>query len=572
MTNTISEHKYVKETQMKSKTKLLVGIGVVIVIGILTVSLRSVNPSQNEEDIVYRETRVEYGDLTVGITEETTVEIGTLEQRFDLDISALVDGSSTSNSQTIVGAMSGEFGGTRNSNTGMMSFGSLYMDSPASQSQSLEVADVKIAVGQEIKEGDLLYTLTTESVDEIREALSEDIDDTKADYETLQVEQEESRIQAQQGYDTYVTNGKYANVIYTNALKVYQDAVDDAVKAVDDKQNTYNEKLLELAELQDEYDEVLALLHEAQGAVSENYEGRFENAYYYTVYLNTKDTAQKLADQFEEEIDSMNEELEQLSLDIQVAVRTMNQCQLDYEKAKLDLGQTQDIDIYYADKASEWYRIQTASLDNELSSAKSHYDTAVKKLAEFDSFVQNNSIFSEYSGVVTEILLAEGDTLSGGSSLVVLNNQETVTMDVALSEDDYNAIDKTGTVNIVFTAYPNGIFSGKITDVSDAEYDNNSGSLYYTVTVTIQGEVSGLYEGMTGDVTFVTKERKQVCYVSNRAVIREGTKSYVKVRDNDENILKQEITTGFSDGINVEIIAGLSEGDIVLIESKVGET
>lgn len=153
MTNTISEHKYVKEAQMKSKTKLLVGIGVVIVIGILTVSLRSVNPSQNEEDIVYRETRVEYGDLTVGITEETTVEIGTLEQRFDLDISALVDGSSTSNSQTIVGAMSGEFGGTRNSNTGMMSFGSLYMDSPASQSQSLEVADVKIAVGQEIKKG-----------------------------------------------------------------------------------------------------------------------------------------------------------------------------------------------------------------------------------------------------------------------------------------------------------------------------------------------------------------------------------------------------------------------------------
>lgn len=399
MTNTISEHKYVKEAQMKSKTKLLVGIGVVIVIGILTVSLRSVNPSQNEEDIVYRETRVEYGDLTVGITEETTVEIGTLEQRFDLDISALVDGSSTSNSQTIVGAMSGEFGGTRNSNTGMMSFGSLYMDSPASQSQSLEVADVKIAVGQEIKEGDLLYTLTTESVDEIREALSEDIDDTKADYETLQVEQEESRIQAQQGYDTYVTNGKYANVIYTNALKVYQDAVDDAVKAVDDKQNTYNEKLLELAELQDEYDEVLALLHEAQGAVSENYEGRFENAYYYTVYLNTKDTAQKLADQFEEEIDSMNEELEQLSLDIQVAVRTMNQCQLDYEKAKLDLGQTQDIDIYYADKASEWYRIQTASLDNELSSAKSHYDTAVKNLQNLTVLCRITVFFLNTAGL-----------------------------------------------------------------------------------------------------------------------------------------------------------------------------
>ena len=557
---------------MKSKAKLLAGIGVATMIGILALSLRFVGRDQNEEEIVYRETKVAYGSLTVGITEEATVKIGTLEQRFDLDISALVDSGSTLNNQTTTSAMPGGFGGMGTGGTGMMSFGSFHMDSSVSQTQSLEVADVEIAVGQEIKEGDLLYTLTAESVDEIREALSEDINDTKADYEALRVEQEASRTQAQQGYDTYVTNGKYAQLIYENELKTYLDAVEDAAKDVEDKQNTYNEKLLKLAELQEEYNEALAFLHEAQGAVSENYEGRYENAYYYTVYLNTRDTAQKLADQFEEQIDSINEELEQLSLDMQTAVRTMSQCQIDYEKAKLDLGQTQEIDIYYADKASEWYRIQTTSLDNELSSAKKRYDTAVEKLGEFDRFVQNNSIFSEYSGVVTEILLSEGDTLSGGSSLVVLNNQETVTMAVSLGEDDYSAIDKEGTVNIVFTAYPNEIFSGKITDVSDAEYDSSSGTVYYTVTVTIQGEVSGLYEGMTGDVTFVTKEMKQVCYVSNRAVFREGTKSYVKVRDDNENIVKQEITTGFSDGINVEIITGLSEGDIVLIESKVGET
>ena len=117
-----------------------------------------------------------------------------------------------------------------------------------------------------------------------------------------------------------------------------------------------------------------------------------------------------------------------------------------------------------------------------------------------------------------------------------------------------------------------GQLSGRITDVSDAEYDSSSKTVSYTVTVTVQGEVSGLYAGMTGDVTFVTKEMKQVCYVSNRAVFREGTRSYVKVQDDKGNVVKQEVTTGFSDGINVEITAGLSEGDTVLIESKVGET
>ncbi len=556
---------------MKRKVKLLSGMGAVAVIGILVVCLCFIGRSHGEEETVYRETKVAYGNLTVGITEEATVKIGTLEQRFDLDISALVDSDAT-NSQTQAGAIQGDFGNMRNGNTGMMSFGLFNMDSLVSQSQSLEVADVKVTVGQEIKEGDLLYTLTSESVDEIRKALSDDIDDTKADYEALQIAQEESRTQAQQEYDTYITNGKYATLIYENELKTYQDALEEAVEAVDDKQNTYNEKLLELAELQKEYAQAQEFLHEAQGAVSENYSRRYENAYYYTVYLNTRDTAQKLADQFQEEIDSMNEELTQLSLDIQAALRTMSQSQLDYEKAKLDLGQTQDIDIYYANKASEWYDIQTASLDNELSSAKKSYDAAVKKLDEFDSFVQDNCVLSNYSGVVTEIPLSKGDTLSKESILVVFNDYGAVTMDVSLSKDDYNAVDKNGTVNIAFTAYPDETYYGKITEVTDAEYDSSFGNVYFTVTVTMQGEVSRLYEGMTGEVTFVTKEVKQVCYVSNRAVFREGTKSYVKVQDDNKNIVKKEITTGFSDGIHVEVTAGLSEGDIVLIESKVGET
>lgn len=559
---------------MKSKTKLLAAVLITAaVIGISTVFLFLMRRSDSDEEIVYRETKVEYGSLTVGITEEAAVEIGMLEQTFDLDISALVDSDSASDSQSTAGGMQGGFGGMGNGGSvSMMSFGTFRTDSPYSQSQALEVAGVMVAVGQEIKEGDLLYTLTTESVNEIRNTLSEDINDTKADYEALQIEQEESRTQAQQGYDTYVTNGKYAQFIYENDIKTYQDAVDKAVEDVNDKQNTYNEKLLELAELQQEYEEAKEFLREAQGAVSENYAGRHENAYYYTVYLNTRDTAQKLADQFEDDMESLNEEIEQLLLDIQTAVRTMNQCQIDYEKAKLDLGKTQDTDAYYASKASEWYSIQTASLDNELSSAKKSYDASVEKLAEFDHYVQNNGILSEYSGVVTEVKLSEGDTLSGGSSLVTLNDQENVTMDVSLGEDDYNAVDKDGAVNIVFTAYPDEIYSGRITAVSDAEYDSSTGTVYYTVTVTVQGEVSGLYEEMTGSVTFVTKEMKQVCYVSNRAIFREGTRSYVKVRDNNGNIVKQEVITGFSDGINVEITAGLSEGDTVLIESKVGET
>ena len=559
---------------MKNKQKLLIGVGAAAVAGIAVISIGIVVRRSGKEDVVYRETTVEYGNLTVGISDDSSVEIGTLEQTFDLDIRALVDSDSTSSSQSTGGAfpMAGQMGGGNNGGNGggMMSFGS-FNSAYSSQDQSLEVASVEIAIGQEIKEGDVLYKLTQESVGEIRDALSEDINDTKADYDALQVEQQASRTQAQQKYDTYVTNGKYAQLIYENDLSVYQKKLDDAIEEVNDKQDEYNEKLLEISEVQEELAEARKYLKEAQGAVSENYAGRYDNAYYYTVYLKTRDTAQKLAEELEEKLDNLNDEAQQTALDIQTAVRTMNQAQLDYEKAQLELKQTYDIDAYYFDVASEWYSIQTASLDYELSQAKGSYDSAVEKLDEFDNYVQNNCVLSEYSGVITDVVLSEGDTISGGSSLVVLYDQTAVTMDVSLGEDDFNAIDKEGAVNITYTAYPDLVYSGIISEVSDAEYDSSTSSVYYTVTITVQGDVSGLYEGMTGNVTFVTNETKAVCYVSNRAISREGTHSYVKMRDESGKVIKKEVTTGFSDGVNVEIIEGLSEGDVVLIESKVGE-
>jgi HlyD family secretion protein len=134
-----------------------------------------------------------------------------------------------------------------------------------------------------------------------------------------------------------------------------------------------------------------------------------------------------------------------------------------------------------------------------------------------------------------------------------------------------SAIELGTLANIVLTAYEEDVYQAIVTDVSEATYNSSLGENEYSVTVTIEGQVEGLYQGMTGDVTFITKESEEVLYVSNRAITREGTCSYVKVKEEDGNLVTKEIVTGFSDGINVEIVEGLSEGDIVLIESKVTE-
>ena len=126
------------------------------------------------------------------------MNIGTVSQTFDLDISALVSSDSSSSSST---SQNDSMGGM-----GMQMF-SFRGDTYTSQSQEMVIDSVHITVGQEIQAGDVLYTLTEDSVEEIRTQLEEDVEDTLADYQALTVEQQQSYLTAKQGYDTYVTNG-----------------------------------------------------------------------------------------------------------------------------------------------------------------------------------------------------------------------------------------------------------------------------------------------------------------------------------------------------------------------------
>lgn len=549
---------------MEKNKKIWIGAGCSIaILGIAATTGVLIWKNGQTSEVTYRETTVEYGNLTVGITEDSTVNIGTVSQTFDLDISALVSSDSSSSSSTSQNDSMGGMG------MQMFSFGG---DTYTSQSQEMVIDSVHITVGQEIQAGDVLYTLTEDSVEEIRTQLEEDVEDTLADYQALTVEQQQSYLTAKQGYDTYVTNGSLAELTYNKELQDLQDKVDEAADTLEEKQNQVNENLEKLVELQEELTSAKKDLKDAEAAVSDNHDNRYNDPYYYTVYLSTRDMAQTIVDEIEEDIESLTDENETLLTEIGEATRSWNEACRNLESEKLTAQQTLETDQYYASVSSEWYSIQTTSLYNEKQSAYASYESAVKKLDEFNSYIVGNDVIAEYSGVVTEVPLEEGDGVTRNTSLVTLYDASDVTMEITVSEDDYKAIDQDGEVNITYTAYPDVVYNGVISEVSDAAYDSSSGEVYYTITVTVQGDVSGLYEGMTGDVTCVTKETKEVTYVSNRAIFRDGTRSYVKVRDENGNIVEKDVTTGFSDGVNVEITEGLSQGDTVLIESKVSES
>lgn len=521
-------------------------------------------------ETVYRETEVAKGNLTVGITESGTADIGTVDQTFDLDLSELVrntSSGSSGSSQSSVQVGMGNTQGGMDMFEQIFSFASQSGQSAAAGSGTLEVAEVVVSIGQQVKEGDVLYTLTEESVEEIRERLQSDLEKASADLELVYAQQEEAKQSAQHTYDSAIAYGKYAQTEYDTTVTALEEAVSNQEKSLElarEELKLYEERL---AQAESDYETASEML--ARAKWSEENTNKWDDTFLYVEYVNLRVQAQSTASTLEKEIEELENSIEQTLSSMETLESEINKTRRELELGMLTARKTYDLRMLAYDAAQETYDIAVAYLEEDAAEQEEAYENAQLRWEEFNSRISGNSICAEYNGIITDICFEAGDILNTDDTLIRLYDLDEVTMTVSVDEDDMSDIRAGASANVVFTAYPDQVFQAEVTEISDA-VTSSSGSVSYSVTAKLQGDVSGLYQGMTGDITFITKESREVLYVSNRAVTRKDGKSYVKIKNESGSIKTVEIQTGFSDGVNVEILEGLSQGDTVLIESKVG--
>lgn len=553
------------------KKMILIGMGGLLAVtaaaGILFWALRD-----DGEETVYREAAAVVGNLTVGVTESGSVEIGTKEDTFDLDISALVRDSFDSDSQssqTAAGAGGGggmDMGGMNMFNQ-IFSFASEQSQTAVTSDNTLTVASVEVSVGQEISAGDVLYVLEGDSVSEIAEKLESDVEKAETDLEAAYAEEKVSGLSAQQTYDTSVAYGIYAGTEYQETISKLEKAVTEKEESIAVAQEELSLYRSLLADTQTEYAAAAKLLSEAQFEL--DYTDKQKETYLYVTRVQNLEQAQSNYDTLEKEVEELEQSIEKTEENLETLQSALKAAERELAQGKLTAQQTLDLRILARDTAQETYDIAMAYVEKEIAEQEEIYADAEERWSLFDGVIQDCAVVAEYDGIVTNVYFEAGDTIQTGDTLVTLYDLEDVTMTVTVAEEDMTDIAKGSAANVVLTAYPDEVFTAVVSDISDASADS-SGNVTYEVTVTLQGdEVRKLHQGMTGDVTFITEEVREVLYVPVRAVTEENDKSYVKIKDADGSVRRVEVTTGFTDGVYIEISEGLEEGEIVLIESVV---
>lgn len=179
------------------------------------------------------------------------------------------------------------------------------------------------------------------------------------------------------------------------------------------------------------------------------------------------------------------------------------------------------------------------------------------------------------SGVSSVSASSTGNTSSTGSdtgsdtnteltTAFSIASGETMTLSVNVDEMDILSVSLGQKVEIELDAIENEQFEGEITSI-DKNGTSNGGVTKYPVEISVT-RTESMLSGMNASATIIVSEAEDVLLIPSQAVTEEGSTSYVYISQNEktgELTGKTEVSTGASNGSQIEITQGLTEGDTV---------
>lgn len=151
-----------------------------------------------------------------------------------------------------------------------------------------------------------------------------------------------------------------------------------------------------------------------------------------------------------------------------------------------------------------------------------------------------------------------------GDVLLTVTPLDTMTVTIAVDEKDIASV-KTGmTAQLTMNALPDETFEGQVTRVAQTG-SGNGGSSKFGVEITLSRE-SDMLPGMSATAQLTLYEKMDVLTLPVAALRDEGGKTLVytgKDKKTGEPANPVEVTTGLSDGENVEILSGIDSGTTV---------
>lgn len=177
-------------------------------------------------------------------------------------------------------------------------------------------------------------------------------------------------------------------------------------------------------------------------------------------------------------------------------------------------------------------------------------------------------IVAPFSGVITKMDAKVGQIAQPSMPLIALSSIGTFQIETYIPEVSVAGIAVGNPAKVTLDAYGDSVsFDAKVISVDPAETVRDGVSTYKT-KLEFVNEDGRLKSGMTANVIIVTSEKKNALVIPQSAIVLQSGGKFVTVVINGKKVLKP-IVVGTSSSIgDIEVVSGLSEGDVVVTSAS----
>lgn len=232
---------------------------------------------------------------------------------------------------------------------------------------------------------------------------------------------------------------------------------------------------------------------------------------------------------------------EQLAIEASRAKATMDRLYNEYQRNK----------ELYDRKLISAEQFENSKFEYE--SQKAAYDLAQLK-------VEYSKIRAPISGVVSQRLIKVGNMVNANEELFKITDFDPLLAVLHVPEHEMDKIKANQQATIQVDAISGKTFSGRVLRISPVV---NPESGTFKVTIEVKDTSRQLKPGMFGRVRIVYDTRENALMIPKAAVITEDGANSVYVLNNNL-VFRRPVQTGYVNGLNIEVLKGLADGDSVV--------
>ncbi|MBW7572231.1 efflux RND transporter periplasmic adaptor subunit [Caproiciproducens faecalis] len=399
-------------------------------------------------------------------------------------------------------------------------------------------------------------------------AWRDDTETTKSSYEDQLEQYEEDHKAALDGLSSLESakNSAYSAWVLAKAQDDGEDEAETEYDAAKDAYNDYADYIASTVSAKESLESKVSLYTAEYNNYSSAYDDFNETfrSKYGSSSTSDDDSEAASSDEIDSKVTSLQSE-------VKSAQYALEKAQKSASGSLSEAEQTLQSSLIDGSGAESAYELTVNQLAQAVSTQQETYDSLQRELDDVNSVINGDgTLTSPCDGIIVSVGYTDGSDVKAGEAIVTIAKTSAVSLSVSLSEEDVTDLSIGQDAEITLTSYEGQTFPATVESIAASPSRSGSASVTYAVTAKMtDSNTKKVFVGMSGEVEFIKKQKKDVLYVSDQAITFENGVSSVLVKNADGTTTKTTVTTGFSNGQYVEIVSGLKEGETVLVESAV---